>query len=280
MRIFKKPLFWTILAAVIAVAAGTVIGVAIPSARFPKNASVRIRDTGSDVDGIVFEVRSVHVERGSLRFDLRWKNDSGNDISFGSFFELYKNESGKWVKMPQVRAVGYNVIAYMLNSGSTRDQTFDITAPYNLAVGEKYRFMAEFYVASDSDSTEQKYTWIDFEVAKDPSDDGVTSEKNAEYRKITAKEAYEKMQFGGVTVVDVRTKAEYDEGHIPGAILLPNENIGSTVPEELPEKDAVILVYCRSGRRSRKATEKLLTIGYRNVYDFGGIIDWPYEKVK
>lgn len=140
--------------------------------------------------------------------------------------------------------------------------------------------MAEFYVASDSDSTEQKYTWIDFEVAKDPSDDGVISEKNAEYRKITAKEAYEKMQSGGVTVVDVRTKAEYDEGHIPGAILLPNENIGSTAPEELPEKDAVILVYCRSGRRSRKATEKLLTIGYRNVYDFGGIIDWPYEKVK
>lgn len=132
MRIFKKPLFWTILAAVIAVAAGTVIWVAIPSARFPKNASVRIRDTGSDVDGIVFEVRSVHVERGSLRFDLRWKNDSGNDISFGSFFELYKSESGKWVKMPQVRAVGYNDIAYMLNSGSTRDQTFDITAPYNL----------------------------------------------------------------------------------------------------------------------------------------------------
>ena len=280
MRIFKKPLFWTILAAVIAVAAGTVIWVAIPSARFPKNASVRILDTGSDVDGIVFEVRSVHVERGSLRFDLRWKNDSGNDISFGSFFELYKSESGKWVKMPQVRAVGYNDIAYMLNSGSTRDQTFDITAPYNLAVGEKYRFMAEFYVASDSDSTEQKYTWIDFEVAKDPSDDGVTSEKNAEYRKITAKEAYEKMQFGGVTVVDVRTKAEYNEGHIPGAILLPNENIGSTVPEELPEKDAVILVYCRSGRRSRKAAEKLLSIGYRNVYDFGGIIDWPYEKGK
>ena len=110
-------------------------------------------------------------------------------------------------------------------------------------------------------------------------DDNGTSEKSAEYRKITAKEAYEKIQAGGVTVVDVRTKAEYDEGHIQGAILLPNENIGSTVPNELPEKDAVILVYCRSGRRSREAADKLLSLGYRNVYDFGGIIDWPYEVV-
>lgn len=110
-------------------------------------------------------------------------------------------------------------------------------------------------------------------------DDSGTSEKSAEYRKITAKEAYEKIQAGGVTVVDVRTKAEYDEGHIQGAILLPNENIGSTVPNELPEKDAVILVYCRSGRRSREAADKLLSLGYRKVYDFGGIIGWPYEMV-
>ena len=75
-------------------------------------------------------------------------------------------------------------------------------------------------------------------------------------------------------ILDVRTKEEYAEGHIPGAICVPNENIGTDMPEELPDKEQLILVYCRSGNRSKKAAEKLVKIGYSNVKEFGGIITW------
>ena len=83
-----------------------------------------------------------------------------------------------------------------------------------------------------------------------------------------------------VVVVDVRTQEEYDGGHIENAVLVPNESIGSEMPEALPDKEAPLLVYCRSGRRSKDAAEKLLALGYQSVYDFGGVIDWPYELVK
>ena len=99
------------------------------------------------------------------------------------------------------------------------------------------------------------------------------------YRKISSKEAKEMMDDGGATVVDVRTEAEYREKHIPGAVLVPNETIRAEAPEELPNKETVLLVYCRSGVRSKAAAEKLISLGYQNVYDFGGIIDWPYETV-
>ena len=96
------------------------------------------------------------------------------------------------------------------------------------------------------------------------------------YHKISASKAKTMMEEGGVIIVDVRTQAEYDEGHIANAILIPNETIGSTQPSLLPDKDAVILVYCRSGNRSKQAADKLVAMGYTKVYDFGGIIDWPY----
>ncbi len=82
-------------------------------------------------------------------------------------------------------------------------------------------------------------------------------------------------------ILDVRTEAEYQAGHIADALLLPNEEIEKTTqPIELPDLDAVILVYCRSGNRSAQAARKLGALGYVNVYDFGGIIDWPYEIVR
>lgn len=99
------------------------------------------------------------------------------------------------------------------------------------------------------------------------------------YHKITAEEAKQMMDEGGVTVVDVRTEAEYKEGHIPGAVLVPNETIGSEPPEALPELDAVLLVHCRTGVRSKQAADKLVGMGYTQVYDFGGIRDWPYDIV-
>lgn len=104
-----------------------------------------------------------------------------------------------------------------------------------------------------------------------------TVEDNKAYHKITAEEAKKMIDKGGVTVIDVRTEEEYAKEHIPGALLLPNESIGSEPPAELPDKDAVLLLHCRTGVRSRLASEKLIKLGYKQVYDFGGIEDWPYE---
>lgn len=101
-----------------------------------------------------------------------------------------------------------------------------------------------------------------------------------EYRKITAEQAHEMMNTQEVVIVDVRTQSEYDEGHIQNAVLIPNETIGSDPPTNLPDKNATILVYCRSGRRSEEAARKLVNLGYVSVYDFGGINDWTYGTVK
>ena len=83
----------------------------------------------------------------------------------------------------------------------------------------------------------------------------------------------------GHVVVDVRRQDEYDARHIPGAILIPNESIVSDPPEALPDLGQIILIYCRSGNRSKQAAQKLANMGYQNVYEFGGIIDWTGEIV-
>lgn len=102
----------------------------------------------------------------------------------------------------------------------------------------------------------------------------------AEYKKIAPEEAKEMMDAGDkVIILDVRTKEEFDLGHIKGAVLLPNTDIAQKAAETLPDKNALILLYCRSGNRSKSASEELLSMGYTKVYDFGGIIDWPYETV-
>lgn len=97
------------------------------------------------------------------------------------------------------------------------------------------------------------------------------------YHKITAEEAKNMIDNGGVTIVDVRRPDEYAAQHIPGAVNVPNEDISSEPPAALPDPDAVLLVHCRTGIRSKAASDKLIQMGYRNVYDFGGIVDWPYE---
>ena len=110
------------------------------------------------------------------------------------------------------------------------------------------------------------------------------SPANAEgYQKITPQQAKARMAEPGVIVLDVRMQQEYDAGHIANAVLLPLPLIeaGDTaVAKALPDKDAEILVYCRSGRRSAIAANALINMGYTNVLDFGGINDWPYEVVK
>ena len=118
------------------------------------------------------------------------------------------------------------------------------------------------------------------------SSEGVQSEVRtttsaaANYQQITQEKAKEIMQADdGHVIVDVRRQDEYDSGHIPGAILIPNESIGTEQPKELPDLDQVILIYCRSGRRSKEASQKLADMGYTHIYEFGGIIDWTGEVV-
>lgn len=112
---------------------------------------------------------------------------------------------------------------------------------------------------------------------------GSPSEKNTgqgTYQKLDSEEAKKMMDSEkGVMIVDVRSQEEYEEKHINGAILIPNETIGDTTPKELPDKDAPILVYCRTGVRSKQASEKLIELGYTNIYDIGGITSWPYDNV-
>lgn len=97
----------------------------------------------------------------------------------------------------------------------------------------------------------------------------------AEYTSITMDEAKEIFKTpGDYLVVDVRRADEFAEGHIPGAINIANEDIVSVEPDELPDKEQVIYIYCRSGNRSRQASAKLAAMGYKNIVEFGGIIDW------
>ena len=102
--------------------------------------------------------------------------------------------------------------------------------------------------------------------------------KEAVYVNITAQEAKEIMDSReGYVILDTRTQEEYDERHIPGAILIPHDQIKEQAESLLTDKDQLILVYCRSGRRSKLASEDLVALGYTNIMEFGGIIDWPYE---
>ena len=98
------------------------------------------------------------------------------------------------------------------------------------------------------------------------------------YTQISQDQAKEMMEKeDGHIIVDVRRQDEFETGHIPGAICIPNESIGTEQPEGLPDLNQVILVYCRSGNRSKQAAQKLFDMGYTNVYEFGGIIDWTGE---
>lgn len=101
------------------------------------------------------------------------------------------------------------------------------------------------------------------------------------YEQITAEEAKKIMDSGEEHIIlDTREQDEFDEGHIPGAILIPYNEIENKAEAMLPDKDKLILVYCRSGRRSKIAAESLSKLGYTNVKEFGGIIDWSYEIEK
>ena len=107
-----------------------------------------------------------------------------------------------------------------------------------------------------------------------------TNQTEPAYMNITPEEAKKIMDSqSGYVILDVREQDEFDESHIPGAILIPHGQIKELAPSMLPDKDQLILVYCRSGRRSKIAAEALEEMGYTNIKEFGGINDWPYETV-
>ena len=110
---------------------------------------------------------------------------------------------------------------------------------------------------------------------------GCSDGGSATYDQISGAEAKALMDSeSGYIIIDARTQEEYDQGHIPGAILIPEYEIADRAEKELSDKDQLILVYCRSGRRSKIAAEVLVKLGYTNVKEFGGIIDWEYDIVK
>ena len=113
------------------------------------------------------------------------------------------------------------------------------------------------------------------EYYKLAAESGYVDNAASGWKSISQDTAKEMMAMdGGQIIVDVRRQDEYDAGHIPGAVLIPNESIGTTQPAQLPDLDQIILIYCRSGNRSKQAAQKLADIGYRNVYEFGGINTW------
>ena len=108
----------------------------------------------------------------------------------------------------------------------------------------------------------------------------IENDQGAVYVNITAEEAKQIMDSEeGYIILDVRTQEEYDQGHIPGATQISHEEIAEKAEEVLTDKDQLILVYCRSGNRSKQASDKLVGLGYTNIVEFGGINDWPGETV-
>ncbi len=138
-------------------------------------------------------------------------------------------------------------------------------------------FLSLFGLCSCADKNDNENTaeYITEDITQSSTDVSLT------YNQISQEEAKRimdsKTEF---VIIDARTQSEFDEGHIRGAILIPEYEISERAENEIPDKDTLILVYCRSGRRSKIASEALVALGYTNVKEFGGIIDWQYETVK
>ena len=106
----------------------------------------------------------------------------------------------------------------------------------------------------------------------------IQSESSSSYQQVDAETAKKMMdEEEDYAILDARTQAEYDQGHIPGAILMPHDTVADAAEDALPDKDQLILVYCRSGNRSKQASQTLADLGYTNVVEFGGINSWPYD---
>ena len=148
---------------------------------------------------------------------------------------------------------------------------------------ESQEHLFSFDFESDTDVTSMESFFSDentlpeYNTAKD-------SGREYTFMTITAKEAKEKMDNMdksnlSYTILDVRTPEEYEDEHIENALLIPDYDLIDKIVDTVPDKKTVLFVYCRSGRRSAAAAENLSALGYESIYDFGGIIDWPYDTV-
>ena len=166
----KVSVIWVVVLAIIAIAACAFAAVTYyrcekqPEPQFPENELLRILDAGSDAEGVGFEVMRIGGGSVNLRLDLRWKNDSGRTIAYGLAFELYQMDDGAWQKVTPARQVDYPAIGYSLPSGMDNELSYDLTAPYHLIAGERYRFQAEFQYENGTEYSEPMTNWVEFEV--------------------------------------------------------------------------------------------------------------------
>ena len=166
----KVSVMWVVVLAIIAIAACAFAAVTYyrcekqPEPQFPENELLRILDAGSDAEGVGFEVMRIGGGSVNLRLDLRWKNDSGRTIAYGLAFELYQMKDGVWQKVTPERQVYYQAIQYNLPSGRDYELSYDLTAPYNLIAGERYRLQTEFRYEEGTEYSEPMANWVEFEV--------------------------------------------------------------------------------------------------------------------
>ena len=166
----KVSVIWVVVLALIAIAACAFAAVTYyrcekqPEPQFPQNELLRILDAGSDAEGVGFEVMRIGGGSVNLRLDLRWKNDSGKTIAYGQAFELYQMKDGVWQKVTPARQVDYPDIGYSIPSGMDNELSYDLTAPYHLIAGERYRLQTEFRYEEGTEYSEPMANWVEFEV--------------------------------------------------------------------------------------------------------------------
>jgi rhodanese-related sulfurtransferase len=186
-------------------------------------------------------------------------NDMNNNMVFNATIESIQDNS---IIVTTTDDVGFD------KASVSFDENLEI--PFDLVAGQIIEIEA---LPQIRESYPVQITAVKISLLEEPS-----QSKN-DYIKITPQEA-QKMMDQNIIILDVRTQAEFAEGHIPNAVLLPDTEIKQRAEELLPDKEQTILVYCRSGRRSALAAQELADMGYTNVYDFGGILDWTGEVVK
>lgn len=184
-------------------------------------------------------------------------NDIEKNIVFNATIESVQDNS---IVVTTADDVGFD------RANVSYDETLEIT--FDPAAGQVIEIEA---LPEIRESYPVQITAVKISLLEEP--------KQNDYIKITPEEAMAMMDQD-VIILDVRTQAEYDEGHIPNAVLLPDTEVKQRAEEVLPDKEQTILVYCRSGRRSALVAQDLADMGYTNVYDFGGILDWTGDVVK
>ncbi len=247
----------------------------LPVARYGDYLAVKVN---SDSEWYLFLKEGIQMNENAVGYYTREKG------GFGGTFSLALNENGGYQYYEGFLSSYIGIGTWELEDGIvTMHEATGYEKTFQFKVtDEGLRFIAEgsstfLYVkVEDGDLFRPSNAASDI-----PSEESLKARSADSYMQITQEQAKEMMaRDDGHLIVDVRRQDEFDEGHIPGAICIPNESIETEKPAELPDLDQILLIYCRSGRRSKEAAQKLFDMGYTNVYEFGGIIDWTGEVEK